>query len=250
MKKIFFLLLFTQLNNILFAQDINAILKEAQWLELVPDQKAALVKYKEVLKIQPNNVVALTNCAELCSNIGSRESNGKSRDNYYAVSLIYAKTAYKLYPANDAANVAMAIAQGRIILLKSGKEKIAAVKDLKMYADKATAINPSNFKAWHILGKWHYEVSSLNAFERSAAKLLYGALPTASLPSAIQYFEKAKTLSNTFILNYLELAKAYKKNGDKAKALAQLNYLLTIKNSTEDDQVYKNEAAVLLKKWI
>ena len=233
----------------IFSQDVNTLLKEAEKLMLLPNEKAAFLKYNDVLKQQPNNLIALTKSAELCSNIGNREANAKARDNYYKVAMSYAKTAYKLYPANDEANVAMAIAQGRIILLKSGKEKIAAVKALKMYAENATTANPKNYKAWHILGKWNYEVSSLNSLERSAAKLFYGALPSASLSNAIANYEKAKSLSNTFLLNHLELAKAYKKNGDKIKAVAELNYLLTQKNISEDDAQYKIEATTLLKKW-
>jgi uncharacterized protein (DUF1810 family) len=232
-----------------FAQDVSALIKEGDRLELVPDQKAAFAKFKEALKIQPTNLHALCKCAELASGIGNREASTKTRDDYYAVSLIYAKTAYKLYPASDEANVAMAIAQGRIILLKSGKEKIAAVKDLKNYAEKALAANPNNFKAWHILGKWHYEVSNLSSLERTAAKIFFGALPASSLASSIACYEKARTLSNTFILNYLELAKAYYRNNEKAKAVAQLNFLLTLKNMVEDDAKIKTEAEGLLKKW-
>jgi tetratricopeptide (TPR) repeat protein len=242
---VFFGLLFC-LNS--FSQDINALLKEGERLEMLPDQKAAFLKFKEVLKVQPNNLLALTKCAELCSSIGNRETNTTNRDSYFAVALIYAKTGFKLYPESDLANVAMAITQGRIILLKSGKEKIAAVKDLKMYAEKAVSLNPNNFKAWHILGKWHYEVSNLSSFERGAAKLFYGALPSSSLASAIAYYEKAKALSITFSLNYLELAKAYKRNGEKQKAIAQLNYLLSLKNVYEDDVKIKLEAQSLLKK--
>jgi tetratricopeptide (TPR) repeat protein len=232
-----------------FAQDVAALLKEGDRLEFVPDQKAAFVKFKEVLKIQPSNLHALSKCAELASSIGNREATIKTRDDYFAVSLIYAKTACKLYPASDEANVAMAIAQGRIILLKSRKEKIAAVKDLKMYAEKALVANPNNFKAWHILGKWHYEVSNLSSLERTAAKIFFGALPASSLTSAISSYEKAKVLSNTFILNYLELAKAYYRNNEKVKAIAQLNFLLTLKNVVEDDTKIKVEAQALLKKW-
>jgi tetratricopeptide (TPR) repeat protein len=232
-----------------FSQDINAILKEADKLEIEADEKAAFIKFKEVLKIQPTNLHALVKCAELCSNIGNRETNSKTRDEYYKVALIYAKTAYKLHPENDDANIAMAIALGRIILLKSGKEKIVYVKELKGYAEKATTVNPKNFRAWHILGKWHYEVSNLSAFERTAAKIVYGALPASSFASSIACYEKAKALSSNFALNYLELAKAYKHNGEKVKAIAQLNYLLTLPNKVQDDERIKAEARGLLKKW-
>jgi hypothetical protein len=244
---LFLLLYIFSFNS--FSQDVNAILKEADRLVLVPDEKAAFLKFKEALKLQPTNVHALTQASEICSSIGNRETNTKTRDDYFAVALIYAKTAYKLHPETDVANIAMSIALGRIILLKGGKEKIAAVKELKMYAEKAVAVNPNNFRGWHILGKWHYEVSNLNSFERGAAKLFFGALPASSLASSIACYEKAKALSNTFSLNYLELAKAYKRNGEKAKAIAQLNYLLILKNVTTDDAKIKQEASTLLKKW-
>lgn len=232
------------------AQDFHVLIKEGDRLEAVPDEKAAFQKFKEVLKYQPANLYALTKCSELCTRIGGREkTNLKLRDEYYSTAVIYAKTALRLYPDSDEANVCMALAVGRTILLKSGKEKISAVKELKAYADKALLKNPNNFKAWHILGKWNYEVSNLNAFERAGAKVMYGGLPGASLKNAIMYYEKAKTLNPGFALNYLELAKAYHRSDNDDKAIAQLNYLLTLRNITEDDPRIKVEAQQLLKNW-
>ena len=238
------------ISGICTAQDINAVIKEGDRLEAIPDEKAAFLKFKEALKIQPTNLHALTKCSELCSRIGGREKlNKKLRDDYYTTAIIYAKIALRLYPDNDEANVTMAIAVGKTILLKSGKEKISAVKQLKEYAEKAISENPNNFKAWHILGRWNYEVSNLNAIERAGAKIMYGGLPSASLKMAIKCYEKAKVLSPSFAYNYLELAKAYKRNDEKSNAIAQLKTLLTLKNQSEDDPRIKTEAAELLKSW-
>ncbi len=232
-----------------FAQDVKTLLTDADKLEHSFNQKGAYVKYNEVLKSQSNNLLALTKCAELCSGIGAREKNTSTRDDYYAAATSYAKTAYKLYPQSDEANVAMAISIGRIIVFKSRKEKIAYVKELREYAEKATQLNPGNAKAWHILGKWHYEVNKISGIEKAAAKLLYGALPPSSLSTAIKCYEKAKAISSNFTLNLLELAKAYKKNEETSKAIAQLNYLLSLKNMDEDDEAIMQEARLLLKKW-
>jgi tetratricopeptide (TPR) repeat protein len=249
MNKLFFFIIALFFCNTVFAQDAATLIKEGQRLETVPDEKAAFAKYKEALKVQPQNLIALTRCSEICSNVGNRETSSKNRDAYYNAGLVYAQTALKLHPESDLSNVAMAIAVGRIVLTKSGKEKVASVKDLKNYAEKAIKANPNNFRAWHILGKWHYEVSNLSAFERTAAKILFGALPAASFASAITSYEKAKALNPGFILNHLELAKALKKNGDKTKALAELNTVLALKNVTEDDARIKIEAQGLIKKW-
>ena len=231
------------------AQDINYFLNEGKRLEALPDEKGALKKFKDVLKLQPANLCALSKCSELCSRIGNREADTKSRDNYYAAAVIYAKTALKLSPADDEANTAMAIAVGRTVLIKSGKEKISAVKDIKHYADIALLTNPQNFKAWHILGKWNYEVSNLNMMEKAAAKIFFGGLPPASLTKAIASYEKAKTISPSFLLNYIELARAYNRHGDKNKALVQLKKLLTLPSLSEDDPRIKVEAQKLIKSW-
>jgi hypothetical protein len=88
MKAVFFLLLLTTSFNSVFAQDINTVIKEADHLEAIPDEKAAFQKFRDVLKIQPINLYALTKCSELCSRIGYREKDSKSRDNYYNAAIM------------------------------------------------------------------------------------------------------------------------------------------------------------------
>ena len=250
MKFYFFFLALVFTSFLSSAQDLASTIKEADRLEAVPNEKAALLKFKEALKLQPGNLYALTKCSELCARIGGREkTNTKLRDDYYSAAVIYAHTALRLYPENDVANVTMAIAVGQTILLKSGKDKINAVKDLKTYADKALAENPNNFKAWHVLGRWNYEVSNLNFLERAGATIIYGGLPSASLKTSITCYEKAKALNPAFAFNSLELAKAYHRDGQNDKAKQQLQNVISLRNITEDDPRIKDLAQGLLKKW-
>ena len=143
----------------------------------------------------------------------------------------------------------MAIALGRTSLEKSGKEKINAAKEIKNYVDLAIKNDPLNYKAWHVLGRWHYEISNLNMIEKAAVKLLFGGLPKASMKESIAAFEKAKTLAGGFILNNYEMARAYKKNGQKDKAISILNAMLLLPNKTEDDETIKADGRKLLKEW-
>lgn len=230
-------------------QDLGSIIKEADRLEAIPNEKAALHEFKEVLKIQPTNLYALTKCSELCSRIAGREPTPKSKDSYNEAAIIYARTALKLYPNSDEANVAIAIAIGRTMLKKTGKEKIAMAKEIKQYADMALKINPNNFKAWHILGKWNYEIASIPSVERTIAKVFFGGVPDASLKNAIAAYERARAINPNFALNYLELAKAYHKNDNTQKAIPLLKIILTLPVQTEDDPRIKKEAAVLIKNW-
>ena len=232
------------------AQDINALIKEGNRLESVPDEKAAFHKFKEVLKLNATNIYALNKCSELCSRIGQRETkNTKLRDEYYLAAKIYAETSLKIDPNNSEANCVMAIALGRSSMSKSGKEKIINAREVKKYVDAALGNDPKNFKAWHVLGRWQFEISNLNGLERSLVKILYGGLPPATLKQSITAFEKARTLRPEFILNYYEMAKAYEDNDNKVKAIAYLNLMLTLPNQTEDDPKIKEMGKALLKDW-
>jgi tetratricopeptide (TPR) repeat protein len=248
MRRCFVFLVFSILFSItVYGQDVAAIVKEAQRLEAALNEKAAFNKFKEVLQVQPNHLLALTKCSELASRISKREKSKVIREAYYSIAKSYATTALKVDATSSDANAAMAIAMGRAALDKSGKEKVAAVKDIKKYCDLALKYNPNNYVAWHIIGKWHYEVSNLNGLERTAAKIFFGGLPSASLKESIQAYEKAKTLDASFVLNYLELARAYKRNNEKQKAISMLTILASLPNKTEDDPNIKEEASKFLK---
>ena len=223
--------------------------KEGYYFEKQFREKEALAKFREANALNPNDLTALYKCSELCSRIGNREVNNTIRDKYYNSALAFARQAILLHPQSDEANLAMSIAMGRIALTKSGKEKISSVKDIKIYAEKAIAINNSNYKAWHVIGKWYYEVSNLNFFEKTAVKMFYGGLPDASFAQAIMAFEKARSLSKNFCLNHLELARSYHKNNENSKAKIILQELLKMSNSTEDDIPIKLTAEKLLKDW-
>jgi tetratricopeptide (TPR) repeat protein len=231
-------------------QDVAALVKEGNRLEAVPDEKAAFHKFKEVLKLNATNIYALNKCSELCSRIGQRETvNTKLRSEYYQAAKIYAQTALKVDPKNSEANCVMAIALGRSSMSKSGRDKIDNAREVKKYVDAAIANDATNFKAWHVLGRWQYEISNLNGLERGLVKVLYGALPPATIKQSIASFEKARALRPEFLLNYYEMAKAYKDNDNKNKAIAYLQLLLTLPNQTEDDPAIKIKAKALIKEW-
>jgi len=232
-----------------FSQDVALITKEANRLESLPDEKSAFIKYKEILKYQPVNITVLNKCSELCSRIGKREIDKKIISDYYEAAKTYASTALRVDPNNSESNCVMAIALGRSSLNKSGKEKISNAKEVKKYVDIALKNDPKNFKAWHVLGRWNYELSNLNYFERTAAKFLYGTVPEGSIKEAIIAFEISNNITTGFILNYLELAKAYNKNDETNKAIITLNKMLLIPNHTEDDPAIKEEGRLLLKTY-
>lgn len=248
MKLTFFLsLLFFGLSAA--AQDFGSLVKEADRLEDIPNEVAAFNKYKEALKIQPNHIYSLAKASQLASRIGSRETTTKNRDGWYNIAMSYANKAVTLSPQNDEANVALAMVLGKSSLSKSGKEKLKNAKEIKKRVDIALKTNPNNYLAWHILGRWHYEISNISPVERTAAKIFFGGVPSGSLKNAIMYFEKARSLMPHFILNYLELAKAYHKDGQVAKAKSLMQTIQSFPVNTEDDARLKVEGLRMTKDW-
>jgi tetratricopeptide (TPR) repeat protein len=234
---------------LLFSQDIPQLLKDAQLQESLLHENEAFLKYAEILKKDPSNQLALWKCSELCSRIGARQEDKEKMRPYFYAARNYAATALKINPNSAEANCAMAFALGRISLVSSTKERVLLAKDVKGYAETAIRLDPTNFRAYHILGRWNYDVSNLNLAEKSFARMFYGKLPDASLDEAIIDFEKSRSLYPGFILNYYELARSYHRMGDDKKAIAYLRIVLGLPNLIYDDIRVKVKARQFLTEW-
>lgn len=230
----------------LLAQNVQLLMQQAQALEKAFKDEEALKKYVEVTKYEPKNIEALCKASELYNIIGKRRPTKEEQKEYYKAGEAFARMALAVNPNHSDANFAMAISMGRQALNSSGKDKVAAVKEIKVYADRCIQADPKNYKGYHILAKWHYEVSDLSAFEKWVVKITFGALPPASLEEAIENYEKSKALHPSFLLNYLELAKAYKRHGDIARAKNLLEQLRKLPPTASDDAKIKSLGRKLL----
>lgn len=231
-----------------FAQDINILLKEASNLERVQKDIEALEKYKLVLSVEPTHIRALVRSAELSASIGGKQTDKNSKRLYYETALAYAKRAWQADSNQADAPYAMAMASGKMTDVETeNKEVVSYVKDIRQYADKALLLNADHAKANYTMGKWHYEMVMLSGLKKAAVKLLYGGLPPGDLDKAIQYMEKCRTLDPYFVVNYLDLAKAYKESRQPAKAIEVLNKLVKLPTRTGNDAALKAEGAKLLE---
>lgn len=232
-----------------FTQDVPALLQQATRLESDFKEEDALVQYQQIVKLQPHKVFALCRCSDLSCRIGNWQDSRDQKIAYFKAGRGYADAAWRLDSTNSEANVVMAFSIGRMILLESGKEKVAGAGAIKRYAENAIRHDPENYKAWHILGRWQYEVSGLNFIERTLAKWFYGALPDASLQESIRDYEKSMSLRPGFMLNYLELAKACHRDGQNARAIQLLRRLDSLKDGMYDDRQVRREGRQLLAEW-
>jgi len=228
------------------AQDSTSLLQRAARSEAGFREEQALSEYKAVLSVRPQQLTALIRCSDLSCRIGNRETDRNKKIDYFKAGYQYAQTAYRLDPTNSEANVVMAFSLGRMVLIQTNKERVTAAGDIKRYAGYAIRYDPSNFKAYHILGRWHYEVSRLNFLERTFARWFYGSLPEASLADAIKNYEKSMALRPDFMLNYLELAKALHRDGQDERAIGLLRHMDKLSDEMYDDRQVRQEGRKLL----
>lgn len=235
------------MSTTLFSQDVNTLLKEAGNLERSLKEEAALDKYKQILTADSNNVRALIRSSELCSSIGGRQVDKNAKANYYNLAKHYADKAIAKDSNNADAYYVRAVAAGKLTEIESDNKKLVEdIKDIKTYADKALSINPNHGKANYVLGKWNFEVLTLSWAKKAAVKVLYGGIQKATIEDVYKYMERCKVLEPYFVLNYLDLAKAYKYDHKPSQAIDVLNQLVKLPNRTEDDPALKAEGKKML----
>jgi tetratricopeptide (TPR) repeat protein len=83
-----------------------------------------------------------------------------------------------------------------------------------------------------------------------AVKAFFGGMEDAKIEDAIMYMEKARVLDQYYVINYLDLAKAYKYDNKPAKAIEVLQKMLKLPNRTADDANYKEEGKKLLEELL
>lgn len=247
MKKIIFVFLGLMMGIMLFSQDVNVLLKEANNLELKFKDDEALVKYKQVISLDENNIKALLKAAELSCAVGARSKDANTKKNLYTEGLGFAKKVVSLAPNNADAYVALATANGKMTEVETDKKQIVAyVRETKINADNALSINANHAVANFIQGKWHYEMINLNWAKRLAVKALYGGLPSASLDQAAFYLEKSRKADPYNALTFLTLAKVYKEKTSPTEMIEVLEKLIKLPRRTVDDAAYIEEGKKML----
>jgi hypothetical protein len=248
-KTIFFLALcFVTFVYSASAQDIPTLLKEGLQLERSQKEIEALEKYKLVLSQEPTNITALVRAAELSTMLaGFNEKDPKSKQLFLSSAGAYAVRAYASYPKNAEAAYVMALTQAKLSDIQPDNKKlIECVRNSKIYADEALAINPGHAKANFTVGKWHMEMANLNLVKKAAVKLIYGGLPEGSIDSAVVYLEKARTQDPYFVNTYLELAKIYNQLHKPTKVIEVLTKMVKLPTRKTEDIALKAEAAKML----
>ena len=226
----------------IYAQTADELVTQGQALEEQQNEVAAYGKYKEALQKDPNNVDALCGASYMASRIGNRKTERADKTDYFRKAEDWANKAIQLEPNNAQANYVKALAMGRIALIATARERVAASRDIKKHADLAIKNDPSHHGAWLILAKWHIKMANLSFAEKLAAEAIFGGIPKgASNEKAVECCRKAIELSPGYVLYYYELAQIYEIMDKDDVAIKILDKGLAKPNTNIDDPKYKTE---------
>ena len=198
----------------------------------------ALAVYQDILKAVPNHYLALWQATVLSVKIGSRYSDETRKSAYFDAARQYADRALQLRPEGGESNYAVALALFHQATLYKAGARLEAFRDLRPHVYLATEHRPDLPEAWQLLGRWQYRVSHYNLLERVYSKLLLGGVPEGgNSREAMSDLEKAHELDPQNLPFCYDLARMYRYQGRRQRAIAILRVAEKIPTITSEDLV-------------
>lgn len=215
------------------------------------DPEAALREYRAALALDSLNYEATWRAAFALLNIGKRvpdEEKSRWRDSLYTEAEQLARRAVELENFDPQGHYVLALAIGRTSLTKGVRERAMLARDIRVEALKALELDPDHDGAYHVLGRWNWEIMRLSGLERFWAKNVIGAkfFGEASWEAAVNNLERAVHYNPTYIYHRLKLAEVLTERKRYAEARTQLEIIPTLPTTDYMDPTYRAEATTLL----
>jgi tetratricopeptide (TPR) repeat protein len=207
----------------------------------------ALKVYLEAEKLSPSDASLLIKIAKqhgesmtLMKDDGDKRRAGES-------ALAYSKRALALAPKMADAHLAVAICYGRLLDLVPARQRVEYSRLVREGAEKAIKIDPNSDYAWHMLGRWHQAVATMDGLIKVIVKIVYGGLPDASLEEAAKCFDKARSIKPDRLSHTVELGRTYAMMKRTKEARLYLDQGLAMENKERDDPDTKARGRESLK---
>ncbi|MDR3627675.1 MAG: hypothetical protein P4L45_12610 [Ignavibacteriaceae bacterium] len=215
------------------------------------DNINAVKSYEKALKTSPNNFWVLSKLTLACDDAGEEMLELKKHDeaeSYVNNAVNYAELLQADYPDSALSYTYLALSYGNIAMFKGGREKIKYAFKVKLNAEKAMKMNPSDVYPYIILGIYYREAAGLNWFEKLFAKSFLGGVPEGTYDESKQMFYKSLSINHEIISAYYNLSKTYDKLDDKKDEIDCLKKVIKLPVRNFRDKYSKIKANVMLEK--
>ncbi|GLC45953.1 hypothetical protein PLESTB_001200800 [Pleodorina starrii] len=152
-------------------------------------------------------------------------------------------------PKSAFGHVACCVSRGRLALYLDNRSKVALARQAQDDVRTALELEPDNDVAHHLLGRWNYEMASVNAVVRTLIQMLYGtSLMAGSYREAALCYETAVRLRPDYLIHRVELGRTYWKLGQLEAAVRELETATGLDVPDINAMLQKEDAVVMLSK--
>ncbi len=221
--------------SVAIAADVPTLIRNGDAMDAENRNSEALEVYLQADASHPNDAEILQRIAKQYSQMILEMPTHEEKVRIGNLALQFAERAVELAPTSSDAHLTLAVCYGRVALLENPRKRLEYSKRIQSEAQMAVDLNPGNDIAWHVLGRWNYELATLNPALRAVAQLIFGKFPDASLERAAECFEKAIAVGRERVIHHVELGRTYLALGRIDEGKAQLKTGLELPNREKDD---------------
>ncbi len=225
-------------------QDLAELIRTGDKLHEEQSPQKALAVFEKALRHDSTNAEVLWRMAREYYDLASISDE---KEELYRKAETYARKSLAADSTNAKSHLWVAISVGKVALQRGGKEKVELSKEVRDEAERSIELDNSDDAAYHALARWHYEVATLSWILKTAAKIVYGGLPEASIEKSVEYFQRAIELAPNNINHHLHLGKTYLELGREEEAIRELQKAVDLPVQKLDDPKNKQEAEQLLR---
>ena len=174
------------------AQELDQLLRSGDECFTRQATGEALRFYDQAHTISPQNNETLLRLVRTNCDLGwIHLRTDTSAQTYYLHAAAYADTLLSLNPNSPSAHFWVSLTQGSLIPFHSVSEKIQLGKEVRFHAEKAIELDSTFALAYVILAVFERESSQLSWFERTIARVIFGADIRGSLSHSEELLQKS-----------------------------------------------------------
>ena len=203
---------------------------------------AALEYFQAAGRARPDDAFIQQKIAQQLSDAAFLEPDPKERARLAATALPYAQRAVTLDPLSAVACLSLSVLYGKLAVGSEVRTKIEYASRIRQHAEEAMKLDPGYAWAWHVLGRWHVELSQVGMAQRALATVFFGGVPKASMAEGVRLLEGAVRLEPDAVAHQVELGFAYLQAGRKREARERWERAQTLPSITIYDDAAKDRA--------
>lgn len=212
------------------------------------DSAQALVHFQAAAQQQPDDPFILQKIARQYSDLSTDATEVERKKRYAELALENSLRAHELDPNNAVNSLSVAISYGKLGLYSSVSNKVKYARLSEEFTELAVQQDPAYAWAWHVLGRWNYEVAELGGTKRFFVNVLFGGLPQASTQRAVEFLQKAVDLEPDNTAHQIELGFALLADGQTEKARLAWQRGLELPPKEKHDPIAQARARAALAK--